>query len=253
MKTAFTTCKSGILLLCFALFALQAHSQVETYSVDSFSKVIISPHIAVTFVEGDTESVTIHSSTEPLDILNVEVSGKTLHLYLDDAKTVAKREKLAVDGWYEKRSIYKGTVIQATVTYEVLDELSLRGEEKFECSTTLDQPKFSLTLYGDSEVFLSDVKLDNMTTTIYGESSLEIGSGTIGRQKITAYGETRVNTGGVTSNETKITAYGEGDYQVAVEDRLKVTAYGEATIAYTGTPEIYKGVIIGEATNKKIK
>ena len=221
--------------------------------MDRFNKVIVSPHISVTFVKGDSESVTIHSSTEPLEAMNIEVSGKTLHLYLDNAKTTTKREKVEMDGWSEKRAIYDGTVVQATVTYQVLDGLSLRGEERFECKSPIEQSKFSLTIYGESEVYLEEVKLDNMNTTVYGESLMEISSGSIGRQKITAYGETRINTAQVSTMETKITAYGEGTYRIAAEERLKVTCYGEATVEYVGSPDIDKGIIIGETTIRKIE
>jgi hypothetical protein len=241
------------LFICSVLFTLHGYSQLKEYTVDRFNKVIVSPHISVTFVKGDSESVTIHSSTEPLEAMNVEVSGKTLHLYLDNAKTTTKREKVEMDGWSEKRAIYDGTVVQATVTYQVLDELSLRGEERFECKSPIEQSKFSLTIYGESEVYLEEVRLDTMNTTVYGESLMEISSGSIGRQKITAYGETRINTAQVSTVETKITAYGEGTYRIAAEDRLKVTCYGEATVEYVGSPDIDKGIIIGETTIRKIE
>ncbi|MGA9240294.1 GIN domain-containing protein, partial [Robiginitalea sp.] len=180
MKTVFNSSKSGLFFVISVLFTLHGYSQVKEFSVDRFNKVIVSPHISVTFVKGDSESVIIHSSTEPLEVLNVESSGKTLHLYLDNAKTTTKQEKVEMDGWSEKRSIYKGTVVHATVTYQVLDELSLRGEERFECKSPIKQSKFTLTIYGESEVYLEEVKLDNMNTTVYGESLMEISSGSIG-------------------------------------------------------------------------
>ena len=252
MKTMSNTTRSGLLFMCFILLTLHGYSQMKEYSVDRFNKVIVSPHISVTFVKGDSESVTIHSSTEPLDIMNVEVSGKTLHLYLDNAKTTTKQEKVEMDGWSGKRSIYQGTVVEATVTYQVLDELSLRGEERFECKSPIDQSKFVLTIYGESEVLLEEVKLETMNTNVYGDSEMKISSGSIGRQKITAYGETRINTEDVSTMETKITVYGEGIYRIAVEERLKVTAFGEATVEYIGSPDIDKGIILGEASIRKI-
>jgi ribosomal protein L31 len=252
MKTTIHSASTKILITCFLLSSVSVLSQLKQYDVESFEKVIVSPHIAVTFAQGTSESVVIQSSTEPLEKLNVEVSGRTLRLYLDDAKTVTKQEKVKNEEWSGKQSIYKGTVVQATVTYKELEELSLRGEEKFECKSALTAPRFTLTLYGESDVLFEEVHLDNFNTTIYGESFLEIRSGHIGRQKITAYGETRVNTLGSTTDETKITAYGEGEYSVAVSNRLKITAYGEATVAYMGDPQIDKGVILGEARIQKI-
>lgn len=241
-----------LLIISLALLSGLSFGQLKSTSVKHFDKVIISPHIAVNFVESISESVTVHSSTEPLDKLNIEVVGKTLRLYLDDAKMVTKGEKIKNDNWKGKQSIYKGTVVTATITYKQLKELSLRGEEKFVCESALTGSEFKLKLYGESEVYLNEVNLDNLTTSIYGESYLEVKKGAVGKQKITAYGESTINTLEANSIETKITAYGEGSYRVAVSDRLKVTAYGEAIVAYAGSPEVDRGIIIGEAEIQKI-
>ncbi|NKI31320.1 head GIN domain-containing protein [Croceivirga thetidis] len=241
-----------LVLACFALFSSSLLAQVKNFTVEHFEKVIVSPHIAVTFEEGDSETIEIHSTTEPLDKLNIEVVGSTLRIYLDGAKTYTDNENVKDDNYDYKVPIYKGTVITATVTYKQLEELSLRGEERFTITSALEQAEFRLKLYGESEVFFNEVRLGNMATTIYGESYLELKAGTIENQKITAYGETKVNTLEVTTNSAKITAYGEGSYRLHVKDRLKVTAFGEATIAYQGSPELKKGIVIGEATIQKI-
>ncbi|MEO9511127.1 MAG: head GIN domain-containing protein [Flavobacteriaceae bacterium] len=239
-----------LLIISLVLLSGYSFGQLKNTTVKHFDKVIVSPHIAVNFVEGTSESVTVHSSTEPLEKLNIEVVGKTLRLYLEGAKMVTKQEKTSTDKW--KKSIYKGTVVTATITYKQLKELSLRGEEKFVCESVLTGPEFKLKLYGESEVYLNEVDLDNLTTSIYGESYLEVKKGAVGKQKITAYGESTINTLEANSIETKITAYGEGSYRVAVSDRLKVTAYGEAVVAYAGSPEVDRGMIIGEAEIQKI-
>jgi hypothetical protein len=252
MKTTIHSARTILLITCFILNSASVFSQLREYAVEGFEKVIVSPHISVNFVEGPSESVVIQSSTEPLEKLNVEVSGRTLRLYLDDAKTVTKQEKVKNEEWSGKRSIYKGTVVQATVTYKDLEELSLRGEERFACKSILNQPHFTLTIYGESDVLFEEVHLDNLNATLYGESLLELRKGDITTQKITAYGESEINALGVASEEIKITTYGEGTYQISVNDRLKVTAFGEATVAYSGTPVIDKGVILGEARIQKI-
>jgi len=227
-------------------------AQSKTISVAHFDKIIVSPHIQVSFVKGDIESVIIETTTVPNEKINVEVVGKTLRLYLDGAKMVTKSEKVDGDKWKGKRSIYEGTIVTAIVTYKSLEELSLRGEETFVCESQLEGEKFRLKIYGESQVYLNNVVLGTLQTTIYGESYLELKEGTIERQKIIAYGETKINTLGVSSTSVKITAYGEGSYRVKVSDKLKVTAYGEATIAYEGDPEVDKGITIGEVTIRKI-
>ncbi len=231
---------------------MSSFGQLKSVTVDHFDKVIVSPHITVTFVEGASEIVEVHTSTEPIGKLNIEVVGATLRIYLDGAKTYTDNEKVKGDNYSYNNPIYKGTVVTATVNYKQLEELSLRGEERYVCKSPLNQPEFALKLFGETEVYFHEVHLENLTTTIYGESYLELKNGNIDKQKITAYGETKINTLNVATNSVKITAYGEGSYRIAVSDRLKVTAFGEATIAYEGSPEIKKGIVIGEATIQKI-
>ncbi len=243
---------SFLFLLLFFFSIENTQAQSKTIAINHFNKVIVSPHIQVTFIEGDKESVSIENISVPIEKLNVEVAGKTLRIYLDDAKMVTKSEKVDDDKWKGKRSIYNGTIVTVIVTYKNLEELSLRGEETIVCESLLKMDKFRLKIYGESQVYLNKVALGMLQTTIYGESFLEIKEGTIEKQKITAYGETKINTLEVNNKTTKITAYGEGSYRINVSENLKVTAYGKATIAYLGNPNVNKGIIIGETTIQKI-
>ncbi len=245
--------KSKNLITLFFLMACAGiWAQGKTIDVKQFNKIVVSPHIQAIFVRGDNEQIQIESNTISNDKVNVEVSGKTLRIYLDGAKEVTKNEKVNKDGYKRSKSIYNGTVLIVTITYKNLKELSLRGEENFICESPLTGNQFKLKIYGESQVYLNEVNLDELHATIYGESYLEIKKGNINSQKLTAYGETKINTLGASNKFTKIIAYGEGSYRVNVSDRLKVTAYGEATVAYKGNPEIDKGIVIGEATIRRI-
>lgn len=247
----FFTIKKNIFALTL-LFAVTTSFSQSIIEVESFDKVIVSPHIEVTFIESDAELVEILSCKEPLSKLNVEVIGSTLRIYLEGAKTYTDSKDIKGDNYDYKVPIYNGTVVKAIVNYNNLEELSLRGEEKFVCKSTIEQNEFDLKIFGESQVYFNEVDLANLTTTIYGESYLELKDGSVASQKITAYGETTVNTLNVKCDNAKITAYGEGSYRIAVKDRLKVTAFGEATIAYEGSPDVRKGIVIGEATIQKI-
>ncbi len=243
----------NLIILFFLMVSAGIWAQDKTIDVKQFDKIVVSPHIQATFVQGDNEQIQIESNTVSNDKINVEVNGKTLRIYLDGAKEVTKNEKVNKDGYKRSKSIYNGTVLIVTITYKNLKELSLRGEEKFICESPLTGDEFRLKIYGESQVYLNEVNLDELHATIYGESYLEIKKGNINSQKLTAYGETKINTLGASNKFTKIIAYGEGSYRVNVSDRLKVTAYGEATVAYKGNPEIDKGIVIGEATIRRIQ
>lgn len=222
-------------------------------SVKPFREVIISPHIATTFVQGDEESVTILESTVAEDKINIEVKGETLRVYLDDAKEITKHKKVIINGTKRKVPIYKNKVLTIVVTYKNLEALSLRGEQTTFFKSLIDVVAFRLKVYGKSTVSFKDVNINELDVTIYGESKLTIEKGTIAHQKITAYGESKINCVGVDNKNTKLTAYGEAEFTLNVSEKLKVTAYGEAEVHYKGNPTIDKGIIIGEARIRSIK
>lgn len=242
----------AICLVLFVIGSISAQQHKKTYDVAHFDKIIISPHIAVNLIEGNEESVRIDEAGVTDDKINVEVEGSTLRIYLEGAKTVTKNEKVKGNDYKMTKSIYDGTQVRATVTYKILNTLSVRGEERIQCESLLDQKDFTLRIYGESQVYLSNVDLEKLKVAIYGESYLEVENGAVGYQKYTAYGESKVNTLAVNNSSAKITAYGESDFRVKVTDRLKVTCYGETHITYEGSPDVDRGIVIGEATIKKI-
>ncbi len=240
-----------IVLLVF-LGTVSLTAQIKTYKVKGFDKVIVSPHIELNLVEGPEESVKIENAKVSEDKINVEVEGKTLRIYLDGAKLVTKSEKVERGNGKWKKSIYNGTMITATVTYNTLKALSIRGEEIVRAMSPIDQDKLKLAIYGESKVYFNSLTAKDLTVSIYGESYLEIESGSVDRQVYRAYGESEVNTTEMDNKSTKITAYGESNFRINVSDRLKVTCYGETTINYKGDADIDKGIVIGEAEIRKI-
>lgn len=224
----------------------------QTTTVNHFDKVIISPYISVTFVEGNEESVTVENTTVSSDKINIEVHDNTLRIYLDGAKDIPKNKKSYENGYKEKHSIYNGTVVTATVTYKTMNELSVRGEETQVCKSLLKGDKFKLQIYGESHVYLNEVNLGELQTTIYGESFLDIKSGTIRNQRYTVYGESKINSLGINSSTTKITAYGEANFRLNVSDEIKITAFGETSLEYKGNPVINKGLHFWEIQIAKI-
>jgi hypothetical protein len=242
--------KTWISLLLF--FAFKTASGQNIINVNHFDKVIVSPHIEVTFIEGNEEKVTIEKSTVSDDKINIEVNGKTLRIYLDDAKEVEKTQTVYENGNKVKRPIYKGTVVTATVIYKTLVDLSVRGEETIVCQSLLKGEKFDLKIYGESDVVLNEVSLGKLKTILYGESNLIIKAGSVKEQKYTAYGESKINSLGIDNELTKITAYGESNFKINASQEIKLTAFGEAAVEYKGNPIITKGLKVGEIKISKI-
>jgi hypothetical protein len=243
------------LLLPAIFFCLLANTVTAQQSINvaPFKKVIVSPHIKVKFIQGEEERVQIETSSVSKEKINVEVKGKTLRLYLDDAKTVTKNETVYRNGYKRKDPIYKGTVVTATVTYKDLQVLSLRGEESFLVESPLRKENFRVKLYGETQLDLPEVQLEKLKVTIYGESQLNIASGAIDDFKCTTYGASEINASEVVTHTTRITSYGESEFNVNASDKIKITSFGEATVHYAGNPKIKKGINMGGLKIRKNK
>ena len=231
------------LLTAGLLIATTTNLYSQTFTPSSFHKVIVSPYIEATFIQGDQERVVINSSSVDPDKLNVESKNGTLRVYLDGAKEIPRNARGSQSSGDQ---LYPNHAVTATIYYKNLDALSLRGEERFIFLNQLSAEHFTLKLYGESDITFAEVHINDLRTTIYGESSLKIESGSVNKQTYTCYGEGSVNTVAISSAQAKLTAYGESDFSMNVFDRIKITSFGEAKLRYKGNPEIEKGIRIGE-------
>lgn len=239
-------------LITFSLFLSQAAFAQDVRAVEHFEKLIVSPHIQVTLVEGTEETVTIEINKETDDKLHIEQNGKTLHIYLEDAKVTTKTQIELKNGIEFKGPIYEGTIVTATITYKTLKDISVRGDETLVCKSLLKGDNLKLKIYGESHVYLEEVDLKKFHATTYGESVLEIKSGAIQQQKYTSYGVSQVNALSIANEDTRIIAYGETELKINASKRIKITAYGEASLKYKGDAEIIKGINIGETRIRKL-
>ncbi|MGB5236986.1 MAG: head GIN domain-containing protein [Flavobacteriaceae bacterium] len=249
MNTIFKVILLGVATI---LVMSTATAQKKEVKVTSFDNVIISPHIEATFIEGSREMVSIDDANLPLEKLNIKVEGNTLKIYLDGAKTYTKSKKVKNDDYNGRQDLYSGTQVSLTITYKHLKDLSVRGEENIRLDSPIEQNSLQLSVYGESDVRIKSVVVENLKVSIYGESFLKIDAGESSYQKYKAYGVSEVNTLGMKNKTAKITAYGESEFRLSVSERLKVNCYGEAEINYKGDPSIDKGVVLGENSIRKI-
>ncbi|MGY0035833.1 head GIN domain-containing protein [Pedobacter sp. NJ-S-72] len=242
-----------LFLIPLFIFALSEKTAAQkNVPVESFDKVIVSPHVQVTFTKGDKEAVTIQNCTIGRDKVHIESKDKTLRVYLEGEKDFPANKKVYESGRQVKKSLYTGTVLTVVITYKDLEELSIRGEETILLKSKLDQENFILTVYGESKVYFDEVQLKKLRATIYGESYVEFKAGDIAEQRYTSYGESEVKALAISGKTAKATLYGEAKLNLNVSDEIKVTAYGEAKVGYKGNPQIRKGLSIGGVKIYKI-
>jgi hypothetical protein len=224
----------------------------QTKMTSPFRKIIVSPYIQVTLVQGDKESVTINEIRVDSGKLHIEVNDRTLRIYLEGAKDLPGNEKNYSNGYKETHPLYKNTSVVATITYKGLETLSFRGEEDQLCKSPINADKLNLKIYGETNVTFNEVHLKQLTATLYGEGSLEIKAGSVTDQKYTSYGESKVNTLAVNGSTGRVTAYGRADFKLNVDDWIKITSFGEAQLHYKGDPAIEKWLHFGDVVINKI-
>ena len=215
----------------------------QTIATRSFHKVIVSPYIEVSFVQGDQERVVIDRSDVEAGKLQVKASNGTLRIYLEGAKVIPRESHGNTRNAYSP--VYPRHAVTATVYYKKIDALSLRGEERFTFTTPLSADRFTLKLYGEPEITFAEVHINDLRTTIYGEGAVEMQSGAVNKQSYTCYGEGKVNTTAISSAEAKLTAYGESEFSLNVAERIRITSFGESTLRYKGNAQVIKGLHVG--------
>jgi hypothetical protein len=239
--------------LPFLLMIISCNLFGQIQILSEFEKVIVSPNIQVTFVEGDTESVLIEQCSVERSKLHIDVSNNTLSIYLEGAKDFPKGEVMNNDRNNERYPLYKGTIVKAVITYKVLNDLSIRGEDSHLIKSPIAAEKFNLKIYGESEVVFNQVDFGELQTKLYGESKLEFKAGAINKQRYTSYGESKITSLAVKGRSAYITTYGESDFSMNVSDIIKMTAFGEARLSYKGDPEIVKGIQLGEVQIERVR
>ena len=234
------------IFLSALLLLIVTTASAQTTITRPFNKIIVSPYIQVTLVEGDKESVTIDNIKVDNSKLHIEVNNNTLRIYLDGAKDFPKYEKNYVNGHKETHPRYMKTSVSATITYKTLRALSFRGEEDQLCKSPINGDELTVKIYGESTVSFAEMNLQQLSATLYGESTLNIQSGSVKDQHYTCYGESKINSLAIEGNTSRLVAYGEADFKLNVSDRIKIIAFGDAQLHYKGNPEIDKGLHIGD-------
>src|SRR5579863_7724844 len=88
-----------------AMFIYAIAGAQSAVSVSHFDKAIISPHIEVTFVQGNEESVRIDGNVTRPDQLVIDVHHQTLRMYLRGAREITRNQTVYEDDKKTRRPI----------------------------------------------------------------------------------------------------------------------------------------------------
>ena len=236
-----------ITLLTALLFVSIANAQVWEQDLSHFDKIIASPYVELILDEGSQEHVRIEASGIDEDDLNIVVKGKTLKIYLDNAKLLPKRKKYKEDGYKWKEEVYKYARVKAYVTYKTLRKLKTRGEERVVLNDIINEDKFKLKVLGESEVQIEGVNAERFKVALYGDNEIYVSGGKVKKQIYRSYGESYVDARGLEAKVTKSKTFGETEIRVHSDDKLRINAFGEVSVSYSGNAKVSKGIVLGES------
>jgi len=239
--------KTFISLLLTLISSVAALAQEFTRSVHSFTQVIVSPHINVVLKKGNEESVTFKYANVDKHRINVEVTNRKLHLYLDKAR-ITEDDDLGFNTYDDYDFGYANAEVTAIITYRNLESLQVRGKEEVEVKGTLDEKDFHLVAYGASYITIDTLNARHFKARLYGNNRLRIHAGEIDMQKYRLYGDNKVDARDAKGHQVSTVVYGDGSVHVNADDELSLSAFGDPEIRLEGPAHVTTGIVLGNPT-----
>ena len=237
------------LLLLFVSLSMGITSSGQEIEKDlkPFTKIVASPRINLILEKGDQEKIRLVYNDVSQSKINITVRGKTLHIFLDEAKKVERTVKHYEDGGSSRHGIYAGATITAYVTYNHLEMLEIRGNQELTCRGPISASKFILRAYGENEITLASLKTEFFKAALYGQNDMKIKTGKVLEQKYRLYGENKIDTRAMTSEYASTSIFGEGRVRINTSEEVRINAFGEPEIYVDGGGFVNRRLILGRA------
>lgn len=234
-------------LVAMTTLSSTAQNQEITKELAVFEKIVVSPKINLILAKGNQENIRIVYSNISADKIHARVQGKTLHLFLDNARVVDRRESVYNENRKSRKSIYSNVNITAYVTYHQLERLEIRGEEEVALDSLVADKKFKLKAYGESEITIASLKAEKFKASLYGRNRLKVKAGRVDFQTYHCYGENKVDARLLESTDAASHLYGEDRLVLNATHEFKISAIGQPQVEVVGSPDVRRSIVIGRA------
>ena len=238
--------KTITLIFAATCLTLAVFGQQIEKNVRHFTRVVASPRVNLVLSKGAQESVRLVHHNVNEDKINITVTGKTLRIYLDDAKKYQKSQA-QYSGNGHRKNMYDEVSLTAYVTYRELDMVEIRGNQELSCEDPIESDAFTLRAYGENAISISSVKTPFFKAKLYGENDLQIRNGRTLEQKYVSYGENRIDTQGMRSDYIITSIFGEGSLKLNSAEEVRIDAFGEPEIYVVGGAQINRRLVFGKA------
>jgi hypothetical protein len=233
-------------LIALLITSISAICQEIQKDLKPFTKIVASPRINLILQKGNTSNIRLVYDGVSKDKINMTVKGKTLQIFLDDARSVERTE--SGHGHRGSHGIYEGVSVTAYVTYQSLEALEIRGSQELTCLDAIDADRFTLKAYGDNKITLASLKTEFFKAALYGENKLTIKGGKVIEQKYRLYGQNKINTLEMKSAYTSTSIFGEGTLSITSSEEVRVNAFGEPRIEVDGGAHVNRRLVFGRTS-----
>ncbi len=235
------------LTLAFTCLCAAASGQEIQKDLKHFNSVIASPRVNVVLEKGNREAIRVVYDGVSEDKINIGVTGRTLHIYLDKARKVEKM-KPETQRHGRRESMYAGATVTAYITYKEIQALEIRGEQELTCKDEIESEEFVLRAYGENEITLASLRTGFFKAKLYGQNRLYVENGRTLEQKYMLYGENKIDTKGMRSDYIITSIFGEGSLKITSLEEVRIDAFGEPQIYVDGGAHINRRLVIGKAS-----
>jgi HSP20 family molecular chaperone IbpA len=234
------------LAVLITFFSFSVTAQHIEKALKPFSKIIISPRVNLILQKGNEEKISLEYANVSQHNINIEVRGKTLHIYLDKARKTEKTKRTK-NSEGKRHGVYEGAAITAYVTYKEIEYLEMRGNQVLTCYDPIEAEQFKLKAYGENNITLASLKTEYFKASLYGENDVRIKNGKAMDQRYRVYGENKINTQEMKSTYTSTSMFGDGELRINTTEEVRVNAFGDSHIHIDGGAHISNRLVLGKA------
>lgn len=190
--------------------------------ISNINKIDLSGSGTVHVEFGKEESLTIKGDDNIIEKIDVDSHGGTLELG-------------RMKGRYT--IVSPSTKIEYFVVLNDLSELQVSGSGKIEVEDKIDATDFDISISGSGEIFVHDLRADNLDVHISGSGDCDAG-GAVKKQKIKISGSGRYRAEELESQEAECRISGSGNVDIQVSDYLEAHVSGSGNVNYWGRPKM---------------
>jgi hypothetical protein len=204
-----------------AALAAPAAAADRTYSVTDFDRVVVEGPYVVTLVTGRPTSATASGSTDALDRMAIDVTGRTLRI---------RRNRTSWTG------TPGGQAGIATVALTARDLRSVRlvGPASFTVDRVRGQ-RIELVVEGSGRLRATGIAADELQLGLVGSGRLEL-AGTAEILRADFQGTGDVAAGQLVADNATLLTTSVGEISLGARNTITVTANGLGTVTILGRP-----------------